>query len=354
MPALPRLVASTDRLELRELRYFASVARSGNFGRAAQELKISQPALSSHIRKLEDELGTQLLVRHTRGVTLTPSGACLLERLDTIMHLLAAPLAHEHEAAAHGTLSVAMPAEITPLLGPALVERFRAYWPDVVLNVKEGASGTLETWLLNGTADIAVVQDPPEIDELRIEPLLSEHLGLVVAPRSRLAGSDAPVHLRELANLPLILPRAQHWIWRRLTSAAFRRGVPIEPAFQADSLALTKAMVRSTLSCTVLPRVAIREELARGALVFRLIEQPSLSATHAIAFRRSGTELPMRGFAGVIRDAMKTLATDGTWTGARIVRTETTPSDAAATLEIDAWQAAGGEALRCEAEPVGD
>ena len=131
--------------------------------------------------------------------------------------------------------------------------------------------------------------------------------------------------LRELADLPLILPRAQHWIWRRLASAAFRRGVRIEPAFQADSLALTKEMVRSTLGCTVLPCVAIRDELARGTLVFRPIEQPSLSATHAIAFRQTTAEPLIRGFAVVIRDVMKTLATDGTWIGARIVRTEIAP-----------------------------
>jgi LysR family nitrogen assimilation transcriptional regulator len=352
--ALSRSIAGSERVELRELRYFATVARSGNFGRAAQELKISQPTLSHQIRKLEEELGTQLLVRHARGVTLTPSGTCLLERLDTIMHLLAAPLEHETAQAVRGTVSIAMPAEIAPLLAPALVEAFHASWPRVALDIKEATSGTLDAWVLNGRVDIAVLQDPPELDELQTEPLLTENLGLVAAPRSRIAESDAPVHLRELVDLPLILPRAQHWIWRRLTSAAFRRGVRIEPAFQADSLALAKEMVRTGLGCTVLPRAAIRDELARGTLVFRPIEQPSLSATHAIAFRRTTTEPLVRGFASLIRDVMKTLATDGTWIGARIVRTEIAPDDAAATEQPDAWQAPAGERLDCEPEPVGD
>jgi LysR family transcriptional regulator, nitrogen assimilation regulatory protein len=183
-----------------------------------------------------------------------------------------------------------MPAEVAPQLVPPLIAAFHEKCPHVTLDVREAASGLLEAWLLNGRVDIALVQDPPELDELRFEPLLSENLGLVAAPRSRLADSDAPVRLRELADHKLILPRAQHWIARRLASAAFQRGVRIEPAFQVDSLALIKEMVRSLLGCTVLPCMAVRDELARGTLVFRPIEQPTLCATHAIGFRQTTTE----------------------------------------------------------------
>src|SRR5215471_10881747 len=84
---------ATPSLHQRALRYFHSVARTGNLGRAARELNVSQPAISQQMRKLEEGLGTQLLVRHGRGVMLTPAGACLRDRLDTIMHLLSAPLA---------------------------------------------------------------------------------------------------------------------------------------------------------------------------------------------------------------------------------------------------------------------
>src|SRR6516164_6782671 len=93
-PLLPPLRRGEEEraLSLRELRCFHSVARTGNFGRSARELNISQPAMSQQMRKLEEGLGTQLLVRHGRGVTLTKAGACLRDRLDTIMQLLAKPL----------------------------------------------------------------------------------------------------------------------------------------------------------------------------------------------------------------------------------------------------------------------
>ena len=342
--ALSRFITTCERVELRELCCFAIVARCGSFASAAREQKISQPTLSRQIRELEDALGTQLLVRHARGVTPTSSGMCLLDRLDTIMHLLASPLQREGEEAVHGTVSLAMPEEVASLLVPALVAAFQRRWPHVTLEVKEAPSGTLEAWLLDGRVDIALVQDPPKLDELRFEPLLSENLGLVAAPRARVAHSDAPVRLRELAERKLILPRAQHWIARRLASAAFHGGLRIEPVFEVDSLTLIKEMVRSMLGCTVLPCMAVRDELARGALVFRPIEQPTLWATHAIAFRQTTTEPLLSGFVDVVRDVVMALAKDGTWKGARIARSETNDSIALSTSDLGAWRGPGADA----------
>jgi LysR family transcriptional regulator, nitrogen assimilation regulatory protein len=339
LSAPARSTTRGERLELRELRYFAAVAQSGNFGRAAQQLKITQPTLSHQIRKLEDELGTQLLVRHARGVTLTPSGTSLLERLDTIMHLLAAPLQQVSEEAVHGTVSLAMPAEVAPLLVPPLVTAFHERWPHVTLEVKEATSGTLEAWLLSGRVDIALVQDPPELDELCSEPLLRENLGLVAAPCSRVANCDAPVRLRELAQHQLILPRAEHWIARRVVSAAFQRGVRITPLFEVDSIALIKELVRSMIGCAVLPAMAVRDELARGSLVFRPIEQPTLCATHAIAFRHTPTEPQLRDFVDVVRDVVMALAKDRTWKDVRIARPETDDSTAVSASDLAGWRA---------------
>ena len=110
--------------ELRELRYFHSVAQTGNFGRAARALNIGQPNVSYQVQKLEQELGTQLLIRHGRGVTLTPAGSRLMERLDVVLGLLSAPLAPAAEPEkATGTIALALPSECAPLLAPRLMAR---------------------------------------------------------------------------------------------------------------------------------------------------------------------------------------------------------------------------------------
>src|SRR5580658_5485212 len=116
-------------LELRELRYFHSVARTGNFGRAARELNIGQPNVTHQVQRLEQELGTQLLIRHGRGVTLTPAGLCLMDRIDAIMGLLSAPLEPSPEPErTTGSLAVGLPPEAAPLLGPRLLEECRTRW----------------------------------------------------------------------------------------------------------------------------------------------------------------------------------------------------------------------------------
>jgi LysR family nitrogen assimilation transcriptional regulator len=75
-------------LDLRQLRYLLCIVRSKSFTRAAQVLRIAQPALSLHVRKLEQELGTQLLIRHSRGVEPTRAGEMLLQRAEWIIEEL--------------------------------------------------------------------------------------------------------------------------------------------------------------------------------------------------------------------------------------------------------------------------
>jgi len=305
-------------LELRELRYFHSVARTGNFGRAARELNIGQPNVTHQVQKLEQQLGTQLLIRHGRGVTLTRAGSCLMDRIDAIMGLLSAPL---DEAPAPertiGTISLALPPEPAPLLVTRLLEECRARWPDVTLSIREGTSASLEEWVLDRRVDLAVLQDPPELNELDIEPVVTERLGLVSGVRAVGLEADGPVRVRQFAGLRLILPDQRHWIRRLVENAAFRRGVVLDRVQQADGVALTKEMVRNGLGCTVLPLSAVREEVARGALTFRAIEHDPLVTVHAIASRRGDFSSPfVTDVRRLLRDVMSGLAAGGDWAGA--------------------------------------
>ena len=318
--ALSRSHVPLAALDLRELRYFAAAARTGNLGRAAQELNVTASAISQQLRKLEDALGTPLLIRHGRGVTPTPIGTRLLERIDAVLRLLAAPLDAEcAEAAIGDTISVAIPAELGPILAVPLLEQMQRGWPRVSLALKESANGGAEAELLDGRTDIAVLPDASEMDDLHIARVLTEDLGLVLAPRVALAQSAQPLRLHDLDGVPLILPGQRHWIRRLLTRAAFQRGVLLHAAFQADSVSMTKDMVRNGLGCAVLTRASVREETARGALVFRPIAQPAVTVTHAIAVRHAATPV-VREIAAAMAEIVRSLAAGGTWPGAQTVR----------------------------------
>jgi LysR family nitrogen assimilation transcriptional regulator len=314
-------------LELRELRYFAAAARFGNLARAAQDLNVTASAVSQQLRKLEDSLGRQLLIRHGRGVTTTPTGARLLDRFDAILHLLNAPLDPEPSAAdAAGAVSLAIPAEIGSLVVAPLLAQMRSRWPGATLDLQDNSGSGVETRLLDRQVDLAVLQDPPELDELRVAPLLTERLGLVMSPAHPLAVRDLPLRLRDLADATLILPGPRHWVRRLLARAAFQRGLRLDAALQADSVAMTKDMVRNGLGCTILPGIAVRDEIARGALVFRPIAQPALLVTHAIATRRVVAPV-VRDIAQALGEVVHSLAATGVWAGTQFVRSpEPSPS----------------------------
>src|SRR5580698_9662106 len=336
-PAMSLGGLSCRALELRELRYFHSVARTGNFGRAARELNIGQPNVSHQVQKLEQELGTQLLIRHGRGVTLTQAGSCLMERLDVILGLLNAPL--EPAAAPErtiGTISIALPPEPAPLLVPRLLDACRERWPHVTLAIREATSASLEEWVLDRRVDIAVLQDPPALDELSVEPVVTERLGLVSGVRTlRLEGTDS-VRVRQLGELKLILPHPRHWIRRLVDSAAFRRGVVLNQVQQVDGVALTKETVRDGSGHTVLPFVAVRDEVARGTLSFLPIDHDPLLTIHAIANHSGVVPAPfVTEVSRLLREVMSSQARSGVWTGASVtgIPAKAAGSDAVPELE---------------------
>ena len=307
-------------LGLRELRYFLSVAQTGNVSRAAQTLNVSQPAISLQLRKLEDGLGTQLLLRHGRGVTLTAAGACLRDRLHTVLQLLGSPLDDSDAEPAASTISLAVPGEAgAPLVAP-LARMFRERWPDITLDIREGCGGELEAWLSQRHVDLALLPDRPSLPELEVIPLWTDALGLVAPVHSHIANDARPLSVRELMAESLILPGRQHWLRRRLDHVAQRQGTQLRPMLQVDSAALSKMMVRAGLGCTVLPLTAVQNEVARGALAFRPVGHPPLTCTNVIAFHRAASNTLVAPLAAMACEAVTTLAESGAWPGAELIR----------------------------------
>ena len=279
---------------LRSYRYFAALARVGNFGRAARELNISQSALTQNIKALEAGLGKELLIRHSRGATLTSDGSRLLEVLEVAMPMLSGSLSDDLTAET-GILRLGVPSECADLVVPAFAEEFQRRCPTIQLQIRTGIEAEA---LLARRIDVAVVQDPPPVEGLWIEPILDEELGVVCAPSSAAADDHKALHIRDLAGLSLILPGERHSVRRRLERLCMRHNRQLRPIFQVDSLRLRKTLVRRWNAATVLPRVAVDDELRRGSLTFRPIE-PRLTLQTAIAFNRAAA-------APVAMDALRT------------------------------------------------
>src|SRR5450830_382283 len=169
------------RLELRQLRYFVAVAEEKHFGRAAERLHMTQPPLSQTIQALEELLGTPLFARTKRSVSLTPAGLALLPEAQRLLLQAAAlpDLARRAASGASGVLSLSFISSADYSILPPLLQRFRAHYPQVRIELREATTDIQLDDLTQGKIDAGVLL-PPLPDKvgqiLDYLPLLSEPL----------------------------------------------------------------------------------------------------------------------------------------------------------------------------------
>ena len=307
--------------DIRELRTFVQAARAGSISRASERLNIAQPALSRQVHKLEQELGLPLLVRHGRGVTLTQAGALLLERAEALIHQFD-QIPHDlrtSEAAFTGPVVLGVPPAAGLLVAPAVYKVFRARWPNAALQIREGVSSLLEEWLLDRRLDIAVLHNPPPLDDIDITPVLHERM-VLACPPSDVAGADRPISLSDIGAIKLILPSAPHSNRRLVERAAAQHGARLHLMLEVDSVPLTKALVQGGVGSTILTYASVAAERAAGTLTVRPIHRPPLMSVIALATPRDAQADWLRAeLTGLVADVIGGLVASGAWQGARLV-----------------------------------
>ena len=196
-------------MELRQLRYFVTAIEAGTLTKAAEILSVAQPAVSQQILKLEEELGEQLLMRHSRGVEPTEAGARLLSHAAAILRQLDAARQDLDELKGEptGEVRIGMPRSITELIGVSLIEECGHRLPKVGLTMIERLSEGLNEMLANGRLDLGFSYNPEQLAALAYEPLVQLDLSLV-APRDVALppSSDGTIPFATAAQLPLIMP----------------------------------------------------------------------------------------------------------------------------------------------------
>ena len=169
-------------MELRHLRYFVKVAELGSFTKAAQALFIAQPPLSSQVRDLETEIGAPLLVRHVRGVTLTPAGEEVLREARQILaHAARLKVKAPRQAGgAKRTLSIGFIASASHFLLPRVLPALRDRHPGLVYDVREMLSTEQLAALQLGTIDAALCRPPVRAKALEISAEFSDPFVLAI------------------------------------------------------------------------------------------------------------------------------------------------------------------------------
>ncbi|WP_439598277.1 LysR family transcriptional regulator [Falsiroseomonas sp.] len=267
-------------MQLHQLRYFVQVAELGSFSRAAQQLRVAQPALSRQVRLLEESLGTRLLVRDGRGAQPTPAGLELMARARDIFRLLseAEEAVGQRGQAIEGVVRLGCPPSIGLLLVPPLLVACQAEHPKLTVQVMESSNTeALEEWLVSGRVDVAVLGAAGRVGRaVQLRSLATDTLCLV-GPPALMPGQARTCRLAQLAQVPLILPGAGHGLRSLLDAACAQQDLRITPRFEVDSVAIIKALAIRGVGCAVLPYATVREELLRRSLKAREIVSPRLT-----------------------------------------------------------------------------
>ena len=192
-------------VDVRLLRSFLAVADQLHFGRAAATLRIAQPALSQQVRRLERELGVELLTRTSRSVALTPAGLVLRERARSLLAQLSRDLEETARVGRgeQGQLDVGFVSSALPLGPIARVQVFRERYPLVRVELTEGYTAHLLDLLVRGALDIAIVRDPDPRPDVVHSPFHVEPYVAAVPTGHRFAGRRS-IRAAELAGDPFV------------------------------------------------------------------------------------------------------------------------------------------------------
>lgn len=283
-------------MNLRDLEYLLALAAAGNFSRAAAKVGVSQPTLSTQLKKLEEELGAPLLERTPNGVLFTAAGQAVLARARRIAAEADAIRQEAKQAAdpRSATITLGLFPTFGPYILPHLLTPLRQALPQAKLRFVEEKSAELLRQLRAGTLDAIVLAELPVDDTLSYQRLVREDFVLAAPHSHPLASSAAPLHLADLANHELLLLDEGHCL-RDQALDLCHQAQARQASFRATSLEALRYMVAAGAGVTLLPRLAILPpaRLPEG-MVVREFADPKPARTSYLVWR------PTSVVAGVI------------------------------------------------------
>jgi len=284
-------------VDLDRLRTFWAVATENSFSRAAEKLFRTQSAVSQSIRLLEREIGETLFVRLGRTIDLTPAGRILLSHVEESFGILERGRARINalRALREGEVVIAASDTLTRYTLPATLRQFRKKYPGVEVRIRNRPSFQAADLVAVRQADLGIVTLPIDHPKLFVEPLLKRE-DVAICSSTHAFAKRSSVRLCDLAALPLIL------LDRGATTRAFidacmnAAGLKPRIAMELGSIEVIKRMVELDFGVSIVPRIAVQDEVARSTLhAIRVFKQSE--------WRDIGLVYPKTGVTNVAADA---------------------------------------------------
>lgn len=291
-------------MNLRALQYLVKLAELRHFSRAADACFVSQPTLSTQIRKLEGELGVQLVERAPRNVKLTPVGKEVVMRARHVLR----DIEQIHATARRscdpetGSLRLGLFPTLAPYLLPHVVPAIRKRYPKLKLQLAEEKTPDILRLLEDGKLDAALLALPVDVETLEQEVLFEEPFVMAVAQSHPLARQKT-VKLSDLDGSELLLLEDGHCLRDHALEVCTLAGAHERVDFHATSMETLRQMVAAEVGVTLMPLLAVKPPIASTEnIAVRPFDEPAPRRTIVLVWRKSSPlgDL-MRGLAECFR-----------------------------------------------------
>ena len=266
-------------LDLRRIRYFVAAYEEGSIKRAALRENVVQPAVSVQIKQLEAELSLKLFERSAQGIQPTAAGHHLYRLAADILRRVQSGYQEmlDYTGAVAGSIAVGIMPSLCRGPMPGIVAAYASAYPGVDLKLVEGFSGPLVDRVLAGELDLAICNRPSAQTRLKLNLLARDKL-VLVSGRDTSLTPWAPCRLEDLSAIRFILPSSEHNL-RRLLDREFKRS-DFRPAriLEMDALGLTFDTMRAGGWSTIVPRIAVVNDLVPGTFVINPLVSTTITS----------------------------------------------------------------------------
>ncbi|WP_121628993.1 hydrogen peroxide-inducible genes activator [Tropicibacter alexandrii] len=296
-------------LTLRQLTYFAALAETRHYRRAAERVGISQPSLSQQIVGLEAALGVTLVERGQRGAVLTPQGRMILAQtlrvLEETEHLKA--LAQDARDGVTGTIRLGSTPTLGPYLLPHVMRRLHAAYPEVKVVIRDAPPAALQDELLTGQQDLILTQLPVPSGDVTAMRLFREPLKLAMALDHPLARRET-IRDADLAGVDVLSLSDAYRLHAQVAGLCEDLGATLRRDYEGTSLDALRQMTALNMGVSFLPALYVRSEASReaGDVIVKPFRSGRLTRSIGLAWRRRSAHIRIiQKLATIISDVVR-------------------------------------------------
>ena len=290
-------------MELRELRSFCTAARLRSISKAAEQLGVGQPTVTTHVRKLEQELGMTLFDRVRRPIQPTPSGARLAELATPLVEGIDGLAAVATKAQEEAPVAVASTHDIIPHTLLRVVRAFLARYPHAHLMIRSGVRSEVLEMVAESEVDMGMVPGSERGTEFDFQGLFA-YERVLITPLDHPLLEEPLESLDQIARWPLILMGSRTYTRVMIEDEFRRRGLSYEIIVELDSMDMIKRYVSLGMGISVGPRLAIEPEDHRELGVVSLANLLPVETAGIVTLRGKTLSKAAGNFIAVTRDTL--------------------------------------------------